>query len=40
MYNKAKILMQSKNGKFPSHYKLAQLISKHKFPSVDKPLQK
>ena len=29
---------QSKNGKFPSHYKLAQLILKHKFSSVHKPL--
>ena len=29
---------QSKNGKFPSHYKLAQSILKRKFPSVDKPL--
>ena len=25
---------QSKNGKFPSHYKLAQSILKRKFPSV------
>ena len=32
--------IQSKNGKFPSHYKLAQSILKHKFPSVHKPLQK
>ena len=31
---------QSKNGKFPSNYKLAQSILKRKFPSVDKPLQK
>ena len=31
---------QSKNGKFPSHYKLAQSILKRKFPSVHKPLQK
>ena len=31
---------QSKNGKFSSHYKLAQLILKRKFPSIDKPLQK
>ena len=31
---------QSNNGKFPSHYKLAQSILKRKFPSVDKPLQK
>ena len=32
---------QSKNGKFPSHYKLklAQLISKLQFPSVHKPLR-
>ena len=30
---------QSKNGKFPSHYKLAQSILKRKFPSVNKPLQ-
>ena len=30
---------QSKNGKFPSHYKLAQSILKRKFPSVDKPLR-
>ena len=29
---------QSKNGKFPSHYKLAQSILKHKSPSVHKPL--
>ena len=29
---------QSKNGKFPSHYKLAQSILKRKFPSVHKPL--
>ena len=31
---------QSKNGKFLSHYKLAQSILKRKFPSVHKPLQK
>ena len=31
---------QSKNGKFPSHYKQAQSILKRKFPSVHKPLQK
>ena len=36
---------QSKNGKFPSHYKLAQSILKCKFPSVlspseHKPLKK
>ena len=31
---------QSKNGKFPSNYKLAQSILKRKFPSVHKPLQK
>ena len=31
---------QTKNGKFPSSYKLAQLTLKRKFPSVDKPLQK
>ena len=31
---------QSKNGKVPSHYKLAQSILKHKFPSVHKPLKK
>ena len=30
---------QSKNGKFPSHYKLAQSILKRKFPSVIKPLR-
>ena len=30
---------QSKNGKFPSHYKLAQSILKRKFPSVHKPLR-
>ena len=30
---------QSKNGKFPSHYKLAQSILKRKFPSVNKPLR-
>ena len=30
---------QSKNGKFPSNYKLAQSILKRKFPSVDKPLR-
>ena len=29
---------QSKNGKFPSNYKLAQSILKRKFPSVHKPL--
>ena len=28
-----------KNGKFPSHYKLAQSILKRKFPSVHKPLR-
>ena len=31
---------QSKNGKFPSNYKLAQSILKRKFPSVHKPLLK
>ena len=31
---------QSKNGKFPSNYKLAQSILKRKLPSVHKPLQK
>ena len=30
---------QSKNGKFNSPIRLAQLILKRKFPSVDKPLQ-
>ena len=30
---------QSKIGKFPFHYKLAQSILKRKFPSVLKPLQ-
>ena len=30
---------QSKNGKFPSHYKLAQSILKRKFPFVHKPLK-
>ena len=30
---------QSKNGKFPSHYKLPQSISKRKFPAVHKPLR-
>ena len=30
---------QSKNGKFPSHYKLAQSNLKRKFPSVHKPLR-
>ena len=30
---------QSKNGKFPSVYKLAQSILKRKFPSLDKPLR-
>ena len=30
---------QSKNGKFPSHYKLAQSISKRKVPFVHKPLR-
>ena len=30
---------QSKNGKFPSNYKLTQLILKRIFPSVHKPLQ-
>ena len=30
---------QSKIGKFPSHYKLAQSILKRKFPSVPKPLR-
>ena len=29
---------QSKKGKFPFHYKLAQSILKRKFPSVHKPL--
>ena len=28
------------NDKFPSHYKLAQLLLKCKFPSAHKPLQK
>ena len=32
-------IKQSKIGKFPSHYKLAQSILKRKFPSVLKPLQ-
>ena len=31
---------QSKNGKFPSPYKLAQSNLKCKFPSIHKPLQK
>ena len=31
---------QSKNGKFPSHYELAQSILKRKCPSVHKSLQK
>ena len=31
---------QSKNGKFPSNYKLVQSILKRKCPSIDKPLQK
>ena len=31
---------QSKNGKFPFHYKLAQSILKRKFPSKNKPLKK
>ena len=31
---------QSKNGKSPSHHKLAQLILKRKFSSVHKRLQK
>ena len=31
---------QSKNGKFPSNYKLAQSILKRNLPSVHKPLQK
>ena len=30
---------QSKNGKFPSNYKLAQSILKRKLPSVHKPLR-
>ena len=30
---------QSKIGKFPSHYKLAQSILKRKFPSAPKPLR-
>ena len=30
---------QSKNGKFPSNYKLAQSILKRNFPSVHKPLR-
>ena len=30
---------QSKNGKFPSNYKLVQSILKRKFPSVHKPLR-
>ena len=29
---------ERKNGEFPSHYKLAQLILKRKFPSIHKPL--
>ena len=28
---------QSKNGRFPSNYKLAQSILKRKFPSIHKP---
>ena len=32
-------VQQSKNGKFPFHYKLAQPILKGKFPSVHKPLR-
>ena len=31
---------QRKNGKFPSNYKLAQSILKHKFLFVHKPLKK
>ena len=31
---------QSKNGKFPSHCKLAQSVLKSKFPSVYKTLKK
>ena len=31
---------QSKNGKFLPTIRLAQLILKHKFPSIDKPLKK
>ena len=31
---------QSKNGKFPSNYKLTQSILKRRFPSVHKPLKK
>ena len=31
---------QSKNGKFPYLYKLAQMILRRKFPSVPKPLKK
>ena len=30
---------QSKNGKFPSHYKPAQSILKRRFPSIHKPLR-
>ena len=30
---------QSKNSKFPYHYKVAQSILKRKFPSVHKPLR-
>ena len=33
-------VQQSENGKFPSHYKLAQSILKRKFPSVHKLLKK
>ena len=32
-------LKQSKNGKLPSNYKLAQSILKRNFPSVHKPLR-
>ena len=32
-------LKQSKNGKFPSNYKLAQSIVQRNFPPVHKPLR-